>query len=372
MNSLRTASPPVLDAARTPPGSLLDREEKRRRVLGILDRADADSLLLTSQTALSWYLDGSRIHVSLAGDPVAALLVNRDGDHLVTYNNEAERLSREEIPAGVAVLEVPWFSDLRDVAAWFGPGAAAPLQEDEVAQELRNARRSLLPAEAARYELLAGETAEAFTDVLAAASPSLTELQLVARLAERIVLLGAEPLVLLCSGASRSGFRHPLPTHSPLGRRAMAVVCARRDGMIINATRWLRFDAGSPDERDAEKRIAAVEADLFGATVQGASLSRILAQLKVSYQRHGFGPDQWRLHHQGGPAGYAGRDPRVTDSSEDEVAPNQAFTWNPSAPGAKIEDTVLLGDSGMKVLTLDPRWPSVLVNGIARPATLEL
>lgn len=372
MNSLQTTSPSDTRAARTSPGSVRDREEKRRRVLGILDGVGAESLLLTSQTVLAWYLDGSRVHVSLAGDPVAALLVTRDGDHLVTYNNEAERLAREEIPAGVAVVEVPWYSTLRDVAAWLGPNAPAPLLEDQLARELRSARRSLLPAETARYGLLAQETAVALTDVLAAASPTTTELELVAGLAERVVRLGAEPLVLLCSGASRAGFRHPLPTRAPLGRRAMAVVCARRDGMIVNATRWVRFDAGTPEERDADQRIAAVEADVFRATVPGADLGEVLALLKVSYERHGFGADQWRLHHQGGPAGYAGRDPRVTDGCDDEVALNQAFTWNPSAPGAKIEDTVLLDDAGIRVLTVDPRWPSVLVDGIARPGTLEL
>ena len=88
--------------------------------------------------------------------------------------------------------------------------------------------------------------------------------------------------------------------------------------------------------------------------------------------RHGFGQGQWELHHQGGPAGYAGRDPRVTPSAEDAVVVNQPFTWNPSGPGVKIEDTVQLTGSGIRVLTADPRWPCVPVNGIERPLTLQL
>ena len=50
----------------------------------------------------------------------------------------------------------------------------------------------------------------------------------------------------------------------------------------------------------------------------------------------------------------------------------QAFTWNPSGPGVKIEDTVQLSESGLRVLTVDPRWPVTTVNGLERPATLQL
>lgn len=366
-------------AGRLAPASSEDRAVKRRRILDILDAKGRDSLLLTTNTALTWYLDGSRVHISLAGDPIAALLVNRDGDHLVTFNNEAARIAAEELPAGVALHTVPWYGNLHEAAAAVGSAGSdaagagtAPLAEGDVAVELRAARQQLLPAESARYARLSAEVAAMMTDVLSSARPETTEFELVSALAARIVAAGAEPLVLLCNGSSRSGFRHPLATHSPLGRRAMAVVCARRDGMVANITRWVRFDGGTAEERDAEARIAAVEADIFDATVPGARLDRIFAEIKAGYARHGFGSDQWELHHQGGPAGYAGRDPRVTASATDTVVLDQAFTWNPSGPGVKIEDTVQLTASGLQVLTVDPRWPSTTVNGLQRPATLQL
>jgi Xaa-Pro aminopeptidase len=361
--------------ARVAPASAADREVKRRRVLDILDAAGRDSLLLTTHTALTWYLDGSRVHISLAGDPIAAVLVDRTGDHLVTFNNEAVRIAAEELPAGVSLHTVPWYGNLHEAAAAVGTSAAAgqqPLAEAEVAAELRAARQQLLPGESARYARLSAELAAIMTDVLSAARPDTTEFGLVSQLAERVVAAGAEPLVLLCNGSSRSDFRHPLATHSPLGRRAMAVVCARRDGLVANITRWVRFDAGTVEELDAEARIAAVEADIFDATVPGARLDRIFTEIKAAYVRHGFGMDQWEQHHQGGPAGYAGRDPRVTSSATDTVVPGQTFTWNPSGPRVKIEDTVQLTESGLQVLTVDPRWPSTAVNGLQRPVTLQL
>ncbi|MDP9985537.1 Xaa-Pro aminopeptidase [Arthrobacter oryzae] len=365
-----TAVPPK--EARRPPGSRTDRTIKRRRVLDILDAAGRDSLLLTSNTALTWYLDGSRVHISLAGDPIAALLVDRDGDHLVTFNNEAGRIAAEELPAQVNLHTVSWYGNLHQTAAALGSSSRPPLAEADVTAQLRAARQQLLPAESARYSQLSAELAAMMTDVLSAARPETTEFELVSALAARVVAAGAEPLVLLCNGSSRSDFRHPLATHAPLGRRAMAVVCARRDGLVANITRWIRFDAGTPKERDAEARIAAVEADIFDATVPGARLDRIFAEIQAAYARHGFGADQWEQHHQGGPAGYAGRDPRVTSAVTDTVVLDQAFTWNPSGPGVKIEDTVQLTESGLRVLTVDPRWPISTVNGLERPVTLQL
>ena len=371
MTQTTTAAVPAQEA-RQAPGSRADRDIKRRRVLDILDSAGRDSLLLISNNALAWYLDGSRVHISLAGDPIAALLVDRDGDHLVTFNNEAGRIAAEELPAQVNLHTVPWYGNLHQTAAALGSSYRPPLAEADVTAQLRAARQQLLPAESARYSQLSAELAAMMTDVLSAARPETTEFELVSALAARVVAAGAEPLVLLCNGSSRSTFRHPLATHSPLGRRAMAVVCARRDGLVANITRWIRFDAGTPEERDAEARIAAVEADIFDATVPGARLDRIFTEIQAAYARHGFGADQWEQHHQGGPAGYAGRDPRVTASATDTVVLDQAFTWNPSGPGVKIEDTVQLTESGLRVLTADPRWPTATVNGLERPLTLQL
>lgn len=384
MNTTTTTTHPALgttgaasavtttDSRESPaPGNPADRTIKRQRLLDILDASGRDSLLLTSNTALTWYLDGSRVHISLAGDPIAAMLVDRDGDHLVTFNNEAARIAAEELPDGVALHTVPWYGQLHAAAALLAPGGT-PLSESNVTAELRTARQKLLPGESARYAGLCADVAAAMTDVLSEATPESTEFGVASALAARIVARGAEPLVLLCSGAGRSEFRHPLPTHSPIGRRAMAVVCARRHGLVANVTRWVRFDAGTPSELDAETRIAAVEADIFDATVPGARLNGIFGEIQEAYLRHGFGADQWRLHHQGGPAGYAGRDPRTTDATDDEVVLHQTFTWNPSGPGVKIEDTVQLTDSGITVLTVDPRWPTAPVNGLLRPVTLQL
>lgn len=346
--------------------SAADRAVKRERMLRLLAARGADSIVLRSQTAVSWYLDGARTHVSLAADPVAAVVVRRDGDEVRVFGNEADRLLAEELGAAsrLDVVRVPWHEPLL-------AQVRADLDEADAAAELRAARASLLPAELARYRALCREVAETLTEVATAAEPDDTERDVAARLAAALVARGIDALVTLVAGRSRLAYRHPLPTAVPLGDRAMLVACGRRHGLIANATRWVRFGPADPAEADAERRIHAVEAAFLDATRPGSTLGEAFARGVAAYARHGFDAAEWRRHHQGGAAGYAGRDPRAVPGIDDVVQAGQAFAWNPTAPGAKVEDTVLVAAAGLEVLTVDPRWPTAPTDGVPRPLELE-
>ena len=323
---------------------------KRDRVLAFAP----SGVILTSPEVVSWYLDGVRTTVPFSGASVLAVLVSPHGDEVRCYVNEAARLADEW---GVSAEAVPWDASL--TAGWDAPA------EGEFAAELRAARAALLPAELARYRVLAREVAAAVTTVASAVRPRDTELAVAARLTASVVAMGAEPVVVLVAGFSRLGYRHPLPTGAELGARAMLVVGARRNGMIVSLTRWVSFTPSGIDER-----IAAVEAEVLDATRVGRPIGSVFDDLVAAYARHGFGADEWRNHHQGGPTGYLGRDPRAVSSLTDLVQQNHAFAWNPSAHGAKAEDTVIATSAGIELLTVDPLWPATLVAGRPRPLPL--
>lgn len=353
------------------PSTATDEDElavKRSRLAPLV--ADGSALLLTSDASLSWLLDGARVGVSLAAAPVLCATVTATSTTVYCPANEAARLAGEELPPSVELVTVPWDRPLlAAVGAHVGPSV---IPEQRVEADIRAARASLLPRELERYRRLCAETAAILTDVASKATPHLTERAVASRLAAAIVDAGADPLVILVAGESRLPFRHPLPSASPLGRRAMLVVCARRHGMIANATRWVRFATATARESDDDAAILGVEADIFAAMRPGWALDDLVTTIVESYPRHGFAADSWQQHHQGGPTGYAGRDPRLVPGLPDRLTSPQAFAWNPSAPGTKVEDTVLLTEHGVEVLTADPRWPTVSIAGCARPATLEL
>ncbi|UYO96555.1 peptidase M24 [Microbacterium sp. M28] len=337
-----------------------DREGKQERLARVRSAA-GEPLVLTSHEAVSWYLDGVRTHVSLAGPPVLAVRVEDAGDTLFVAANEADRLIAEELlPADAdRVVRVDWQMPPADAA--LAAGSSVP--ESAVAAELRAARASLLPGERDRYRALGHDAAAVLTDVLSSVTPSDSEQTVAASVAQGLVARGIDPLVILVSGASRLAFRHPLPTSAHLGERAMVVVCGRRHGLIANITRWVGADA-------EDERILGVERAFLDASVPGRPLDVAFAEGAAAYAANGFAADEWQRHHQGGPTGYAGRDPRATSVTTDALAEWQAFAWNPTAPGVKVEDTLLRTPDGWEVLTLDERWPTVAFGGLSRPVAL--
>jgi len=331
------------------------------RVIAALPR-DASGVILESPGAVSWFLDGAAVSVPLGGTSVVAVLVTRNRVEVRCQVMELERLSAEHGIEGA--IPVEWDKPLVP-AEWLDePGVRS---EGELQVELRAARAALTDAEADRYRTLGSEVAAAVTTVAAATRADMSEQSVAGDLADCLYSIGTEPVVLLVAGASRIAYRHPLPTAGLLGDRAMLVVGARRHGLIVNLTRWVRF---SGSDMNAEAGIRAVEADLLDATVPGTTFAALFARVQAAYPAHGFDPHEWRNHHQGGPTGYVGRDPKIGPDTPGVVAQQQAFAWNPSAPGVKAEDTVLATTAGIELLTHDPAWPTELVASRPRPLTM--
>jgi antitoxin VapB len=103
---------------------------------------------------------------------------------------------------------------------------------------------------------------------------------------------------------------------------------------------------------------AHVNSALLHATRPGATSAAIYAAAKHAYAAAGAAEDI-ELHHQGGPCGYVERDWVVTPSGEQKVSLPQAFAYNPSLRGAKIEDTVLVTNDAAEVLTPTPSLPVI-------------
>ena len=65
---------------------------------------------------------------------------------------------------------------------------------------------------------------------------------------------------------------------------------------------------------------------------------RTLRSAAKAYAEKGFA-DEIDLHHQGGAAGYRTREWVAHPNANDVVRNDQAFAWNPSITGTKVEET---------------------------------
>lgn len=353
-------------------------DTKRRRLEAIMDAAGLDALILRRPGNVAWLSGGGRTHIVATPEVgVADVVVRRDGLEVVTAVNEAPRLAAEELGGlGAQLTILPWAEADRLSALPRGPrvGSDTPLPGTAlVAAAVEEARRALLPEELDRYRALGRDAARVMTELCHAVHPDESEFDAAARLASLVIATGADPVVLLVAGEERLPVhRHALPTGSLVGRRAMFVVCARRHGLIANVTRFVSFGALSPAEADAYARLTAVDVAFNAATRPGARVGQVFAAGTKAYAAYGFDADEWTLHHQGGPTGYEGRDYLATSASDALVVAGQAFAWNPSVRGLKVEDTVVArADAPPEVLTVDERWPTITVEGLVRPLVLE-
>jgi antitoxin VapB len=107
---------------------------------------------------------------------------------------------------------------------------------------------------------------------------------------------------------------------------------------------------------------------LIDETRPGAAASRLYQVAADAYAAAGFPGEELR-HHQGGAIGYRARDWVAHPTSKEIVQARQAFAWNPSITGTKMEDTALVVDDAVELITSTPDWPGIPLT--VRGAQLE-
>ena len=357
-------------------------EELLRKIEAMRTAMRAERVAALRLRGTDWFAwatcGGSNAVLLTTGTGVAEVLVTPSRASILTDEIEAQRLRDEEVPAAFDVVASRWTDRTAawDAVARESAGGGTIASDCPAASEmplpapLVAARGTLLPDEMERYRVLGREAAEAATDVLRSAQPEWTGWQLAGAAAEALWSRGIAPALTLAAGERRvAAYRHATARDERLGARALLVLCARRNGLFANLSRFVYFRAPSAAEIALDDAVAAVEADLLDALRTGLTLGDAYDLLAASYARHGH-PGAERAHHQGGTCGYLSRDALAAPGSRVEVQRGGAVAFNPSLPGAKIEDTVLVGDGGVEVLTADPRWPVRTVRGRPRPDLL--
>jgi Xaa-Pro aminopeptidase len=351
--------------------------EKRRRLHALMDAEGLEAIILRRPGNAAWYSGGGRTHILAVQEAgVAAIVVRRDGDEVVTAVNEAPRLEAEELgDLGARFTVLPWDAEpVAALPAGDDVGVDGPLTgRRDVSAQVEAARRSLTEPEVDRLRALGRDAGEAMTDACSSLEPGDSEYESAARVGAALLERAIDPVVLLVAGEDRlPHHRHPLPTAAAVGRLVMLVACARRGGLIASLTRFVAFGPLQAELAEAHDRLLRVDAAFNLATTPGRRVGDVFAAGIRAYAEQGFAPDEWRLHHQGGPTGYEPRDYVANEESDAVVEETQAFAWNPSARSLKSEDTIVARPSAPEILTIDPRWPTSDVEGLARPLVLSL
>jgi Xaa-Pro dipeptidase len=364
----------------------MDRvEEVQIKLAGVrswLGESGLSGVVLGSQTNFAWITAGGQSHVATSAEAgVGGVVVTADRATVVTPNIEARRLSDEELPHGCFdVVDFPWhLPEQRDeiIDGLTGGGRVAgdlPAEKREPATGVIELRRVLLPPEVQRFRELAQDAASIVESACRSVELRESELDTAGRVAALCFEKNILPVVNLVAADERiPRYRHPVPTANRVDHSMLVALTARRHGMHASVTRTLCF--GKPDADQAARHLAAarVDARFIQASRPGATLAEVFDAGAEQYAAEGFA-EEWRLHHQGGLTGYAGREVKGAPSSDYVLRANQVVAWNPTITGAKSEDTVLITDNGQEVLSSTGHWPTLQVTlddgTLARPDLL--
>jgi len=351
----------------------IDRKHERLRRL--LARHGARALLLTQTRNLAWFTAGTDAAIPVDSETGAwSALVTAGRREIITNNIELPRLRAEE---DLERLGFRYRSHAWHEAAPALPSDTLLDTQPEVAAALLSLRLVLDPAEQERSRRLGAQTAAALDEAIRATRPGDSELEIAARLDAACRRRGGLAVVNLVATDERiAQFRHPLPTPRRMQRLVMLVVCNRRRGLVVSATRLAHAGPLPAALAAKAQQVAQIDATVMAATRPGRSHAAIFRELQAAYAASGEA-DQWRYHHQGGPAGYNAREFIVTPADAATVRAGSLYAWNPSLVGCKSEDTMLVGEQGCEIISdAGPDWPmfSVAVGGqtLRRPGILEL
>jgi antitoxin VapB len=347
--------------------------EKQRRLAKLFEDEDISAVLLRQSQNIAW-ATGGRVdaRVLIPSDTWAtSLLLTRDGrKYYLAPKNEGPRLADEEFAGlGYEPALCPWYDDncvaaAQKIAGSVEVGSDIP-SPGYIPVNLRPLRASLTEAEILRYRWLGRKTADVTAAVLQELEPGVTEYEMEALIADGLLCEGILPSVLLMAVDDRIlKYKHAVARGRTLERFGMLNLCSRKWGLAISITRFVHF--GELPSQLAERFAAAarVNAALLDATRAGATSAALFQAAREAYAAEGY-PGEEEFHHQGGATGYGEREWLATPRGAEVVQNFQAFAWNPSIRGGKVEDTALLADGAIEILTETPDLPVVesAING---------
>jgi Xaa-Pro aminopeptidase len=357
-------------------------EAKHQRVIAWLDATGYDAVILGRADSLAWFTCGGEMGQTMAGEAASALLfVNRQCRAILCDNVQSARIFEEEVAGlGFQLKERPWYDNPSRLACELGRGrrmagdGLVPCTTDERAGLLA-LRWPLGRLERQRLRELGRALTLAIEATCRNFQPGETEADLAGHLAHRLLREGITPLDIRVAGDDRPArFRQPTFKAAEIHKRATLSAVGRRHGLCASASRSVSFGPIDREYREAHGLVAMVEATFITFSRPGQTVADVFRRARRIYEKYGH-PDEWTLNYQGWLLGYHPRQAMLLPDGPMILTHGLPLCWCPSVGAARSEDTIVVDDRGIEVVTEAQRWPKleVTVKGypIQRPGVLE-
>jgi antitoxin VapB len=363
------------------------RESAIERIRGLMRVIGTDGVVLTRPGTVSWASGAMNPPIDrTAAEDTVWFAVGHEGTTVITTGVEHDRVAAELLPAGTGLVAAPWW-DPQALATAAADALGLPAERIgsdghpafgvDLGHELAVLRLSLSPAEQDELRALGADAAAAVEDALRHWHPGDLDTDVAAAIVRHVEAVGGDAPVVLVGGDERiARFRHPVAGGKQMTNLVMAVLVARRHGLHVALTRYVA--AGHTPQLDADLAVVQqIHRRALESARPGQTYGDLYAGLDGAYRAAGHA-GAWEEHYQGGPIGYGQREFEIAPCQTQSewwsvpITAGTAIAINPSlAGGAKDEDTFLVTDNGLELITTTGDWPSADDVSPRRPAILR-
>lgn len=333
------------------------------KVRNWLSEKGYDGVLLGRRDNYTWISGGAKNHVLSSEETgVAYYVIRKSNIELIADSSDLARMLAEQNPLGAEGVLVPWYESVAEYVKRMtsdgvyvsdtGVGETRNVQE-----ELRELRMILSESEIEKYREIGALCARLVEGVCRDAKVGDSEEKIACMLKCRCLENGISPDCVLVGADERIiNYRHPMPTDKKIAKSLMVVLGGEKYGLNISLTRMVYF-ADIPEEIcNRYEKTAYIFACMQRMMADGRSYRGYFEDVQRLYKEAGY-DGEWKMHHQGGPTGYACRECVVTPYTDDVIHKGYAYAWNPTIQGTKCEETTYLSDKGVEIFTETSEWP---------------
>ncbi len=349
----------------------MPNQSKLRRLDEYLQTNEVESVWLATPHLFAWLTGGSNLVERAGGTGVAAVGYDGTETTVVTTNIEAQRLLDEELDDGMTVKASPWHET--EIEAAVADRTKRPAAVDFAWPGFERVDRTALTQpltkrDIEQYRTLSRDTARVVEAVARRATPTDTEQSLAGELHGELQSQGIESTVVLVGGQERlQQYRHFTPQPVDIGAYAVLTVVGVRNGLNAAVTRTVAFN-DAPDRLDKRyEDMCRVGATAYAATQEagrtGGQSGDVFSAITEAYEELEY-PSEWTKHHQGGALGTLGREWIGTPGGAEPISLPMAYAWNPTAVGVKHEETVLVTENRIEVLSETDGMPTRMVKAV--------
>jgi len=356
----------------------LDRIRSMMLILGI------DGVYLKRQDNFSWLSCGGQNYLGWGEMGNCGLLVTQIKTHSITNVIEKQRMLDEEKleEMGFTLHAGIWYENdfEQKTLAKLVPSGRIALDFNSkiganIEGEIKKLRLSLTESEVERLKEVGYLATLAIEEAAASLRPGDTELEAIKRITMALYDQGMEFTALMCAADERLyRYRHAIATDNVIRERVQIGGNMRKGGLTVCLSRYVNFVPVTEKLLRQYRLNQEIDCTLMVNSIPGRPYTAPLKAAQALYEKHGIS-EEFLLHHQGGPIGYANRDYRVDFDLTGTIVENQAFCWNPSITGTKSEDTILVKKDSFEFITRPILFPKneVTVDGktFIRPDILQ-